>query len=99
MEIRDIYIYLYVCMYVCIVFFLYGTFRSRTRLLIPLTVHDKQHISRSGVALLNAYCTQALWNKRKQIKEKAGMGERSQTVSVGIQKRRSKVGDKNNLKL
>ena len=38
-----IYIYMYVHMYS---FFLYGTFRSRVRLLIPLTVRDKQNISR-----------------------------------------------------
>ena len=50
-----------------------------------------------GVALTNAAdssIAHTLWNKRKQIKEKVGTGERNQTLSVGIQKRRSKVGGK-----
>ena len=35
--------------------------------------------------------THTLWNKRKQIKEKAGTGERSQTLSVGYKKEEARL--------
>ena len=50
-----------------------------------------------GVAMTNAVdssIAHTLWNKSEQIKEKAGTGKKNHTISVGIQRRRSKVGGK-----
>ena len=63
-----IYIYLYVCMYS----FFYGTFTRAC-----MNNLDEQHISLTNAT--GCSITNSPWKKRKQIKEKAGMGERSQT--------------------
>ena len=70
MEIRDIYIF------ICLYSFFYGTFtRSSMNNLDSAT--NTAHFMLAGVALTNA--TVVLHAYREQIKEKAGMGERSQT--------------------
>ena len=56
--------------------------RSRARLQITLTVQQTAHFTRAGVALTNAVDSSIAhtpWKKRKEIKEEAEMGERSQT--------------------
>ena len=76
MEIRNIHIYLYVCMYVS-----FSMVRSHARLRITLTARRTTHFTRVGVSLTNpadSSIAHTPWKK----KEKAGMGERSQTESV-----------------
>ena len=82
---------MYVCMYVYMYSFFYGTFTSRART-----------FQAGGVALTNvtdSSIAHTHCGTKGNIKEKAGTGERSQTLSVGIQKRRSKVRGTVNLKL
>ena len=39
----------------------------------------------------SVYKVEGSWKNRKQIKEKAGKEERSQTLSVGIQKKKARL--------
>ena len=62
---------------------------SRARLRITLTARRTGHFTQAGVALTNTAesiiahtHTHTPWKKRKQIKEKAGTGERSKTERV-----------------
>ena len=71
-------------MYVCIVF---SMVRSHARLRITLTVQRTAHFTQAGVAPTNAAdssIAHTLWKKRKQIKEKVGTGERSQTARLEV---------------
>ena len=63
-----------------IVFFLYGTFMHTSTNNLD-TEQRTAYFTQAGVVLTNAMDSIAHtpWKKRKQIKVKAGMGERSQT--------------------
>ena len=67
---------------------------SRACLRITLTARRTAHFKRARVALTNASDSSIAHiprKKRKQIKEKAGMGERSQREWVEIQKKRARL--------
>ena len=83
MVISDIYIFvcMYVYMYICR-YIVLSMVRSRTRLRITLTARRTGHFTWAGVALTNTVDSSIAhtpWKKRKQIKEKAGMGEGNKT--------------------
>ena len=69
--------------------------RSHARLRITLTARQTGPFTRAGVALTNAAdgcIAHTPWKERKQIKEKAGTGEKQNRMS----RKGSKVGGKNN---
>ena len=66
---------------VCMYSFFYGTFTRASTNYID-TARRTAHFTRVREALTNAVdssIAHTLWKKRKQIKKKAGTGERSQT--------------------
>ena len=77
--------YIFMCMYS----FFYDTFTRAS--MNNLDSVRNCIFMQAGVAPINdadSTIAHTTWKKRKQIKEKAGIGERSQTLSVGIQKKK-----------